>query len=109
MTTNYRRALATAVHCDLVDESPRELIKQLDTLGLIAPDLPEPQLGCTSDDTAYINIYADWGRVNAMHGDPRILIDTHGTQTILKAEDAEHLALALLAAIKHQKENRHES
>lgn len=40
MTTNYQRALATAVHCDLVDESPRELIKQLHDLGLIAPDLP---------------------------------------------------------------------
>lgn len=106
MSTNFERALDLADHIAEVDESPRELIKQLDTLGLIAPDLPEPQLGCTSDDTPYINIYADWGRVNAMHSDPRILIDTHGTQTILKSEDAEHLALALLAAIKWHKENQ---
>ena len=109
MTTNYQRALDLADHIADVDESPRELVKQLDTLGLLAPDLPEPQLGCTSDDTPYINIDADWGRVNAMHSDPRILIDTHGTQTILKAEDAEHLAHAILAAIKWHKESHHES
>lgn len=109
MTTNFERALDLADHIAEVGESPRELVKQFDALGLLAPDLPEPQLGCTSDDTPYINIYADWGRVNAMHGDPRILIDTHGTQTILKSEDAEHLAIALLADIKWHKENRHES
>lgn len=106
---NFQRAYDIIAQGTAAEDHPGDITQRLHTAGALAPDLPEPQLGCTSDDTPYINIYADWGRVNAMHSDPRILIDTHGTQTILKAEDAEHLAIALLAAIKWHKENRHES
>lgn len=101
MTTNYRRALATAVHCDLVDESPRELIKQLDTLGLIAPDLPEPttienskptwELGSYFDD---VTIFEGW-----------VLIGVNSTIGVtLDLDEAEALAHAILAAVKHLKE-----
>lgn len=105
MTTNYRRALATAVHCELAGESPRELIKQLRDAGLIAPDLPEPivedgrptwELGFYFDDIIILNDSVCVG------------IDrTYGVS--ISPDEAERLALALLAAIKHQKENRHES
>lgn len=106
MTTNYRRALATAVHCDLVDESPRELIKQLRDAGLIAPDLPEPttienskptwELGSYFDD---VTIFEGW-----------VLIGVNSTIGVtLDLDEAEALAHAILAAVKHQKENRHES
>ena len=39
MTTNYQRALGLADHIAEVDESPRELVKQLRDAGLLAPDL----------------------------------------------------------------------
>lgn len=38
MTTNYKRALDLADHIAEVDESPRELVKQLNQLGLLAQD-----------------------------------------------------------------------
>lgn len=102
MSTNYRRALATAVHCDLVDESPRELIKQLDELGLIAPDLLEP----TTEDGK-----PEWGLDSyfdaVMIDNDTVCARVSSTLNVnLDLDEAEHLALALLAAIKWHKENQ---
>lgn len=107
MTTNYRRALATAVHCDLANESPRELIKQLDTLGLLAPDLPEPTIE-NGEPTWELGSY--FGDVTIFKGMVRVGFDRTWMYGVdLDLDESEALALALLAAIKHQKENRHES
>lgn len=107
MTTNYQRALDLADHIAAVNESPRELVKQLRDAGLLTPDLPEPQLGCTSDDIPYVNFEAEWWRVNAMQGEDDILIHARTPTPTISADldEAEDLALALLAAVKWHKEN----
>lgn len=101
MTTNYRRALATAVHCDLVDESPRELVKQLHDLGLIAPDLPEPTTSENDTQTWELGSYFD----DVMTYKGMVYVGVNSTIGVtLDLDEAEALALALLAAVKRQKE-----
>ena len=106
MSTNFERALDLADHIAEVDESPSELVKQLRDAGLLAPDLPEPttienskptwELGSYFDD---VTIFEGW-----------VLIGVNSTIGVtLDLDEAEALAHAILAAIKHQKENRHES
>ena len=105
MTTNYQRALDLADHIAAVDESPRELVKQLDALGLIAPDLPELTI---KDDEPTWDLDSFFNYVFICNGWINIGMDGTFHET-LDLDEAEHLALALLAAVKHQKENRHES
>ena len=105
MTTNYQRALDLADHIAAVDESPRELVKQLDALGLIAPELPELTI---KDNEPTWDLDSFFNYVFICNGWINIGMDGTFYET-LDLDEAEHLALALLAAIKHQKENRHES
>lgn len=53
MTTNYQRALDLADHIAAVDESPHELVRQLDALGLIAPEMTDPTRPTLADMTPY--------------------------------------------------------
>lgn len=104
MTTNYRRALATAVHCDLVDESPRELIKQLDALGLIAPDLPEPVI--EYGDRSW-GLWEHFDEVYLYENTVYVSGGSSSRGSVpLSPDEAERLALSLLAAVKHLKEQK---
>lgn len=78
MTTNYQRALDLADHIAEVDESHRELVKQLHDAGLLAPDLPEPTRS-----------------------------DNDGNPAWPIGKDPEETALAMLAVAKwHKEQNR---
>lgn len=102
MSTNFERALDLADRIAEVDESPRELVKQLRDAGLLAPDLPEPVIE-----------YGDrsWGLWE--HFDEVCLYENtvyvcgvpgSGGSVPLSPDEAERFAHALLAAVKRQKE-----
>lgn len=106
MTTNYQRAYDIIAEGIAAEDHPGDIALNLRTAGTIAPDLPEPttienskptwELGSYFDD---VTIFEGW-----------VLIGVNSTIGVpLDLDEAERLALALLAAIKHQKENRHES
>lgn len=107
MTTNYQRALDLADHIAEVDESPRELVKQLRDAGLIAPDLPKPIID-NGEPTWELGSYFD--DVTIFECMVRVGFDRTWMYGVdLDLDESEALALALLAAVKYQKENRHES
>lgn len=113
MTSNYQRALDLANHIAEVDETPRELVKQLHQYGLLAPDLPAPmqrweaeRTGGTSGSRWYG--YEDDGNDNgSVMYSPHRYIDTYPGEVwvdgdvLLSPEGARAYALALLAAANH--------
>ena len=100
MTTNYQRALDLADHIAAVDESPRELVKQLSDAGLLALDLPKPIID-NGDVIWELDGYFD----DVMTLDEMVCVGVNTTYGVaLDLDEAEALALALLAAVKRQKE-----
>lgn len=90
MISNYQRALDIAE----VDETPRELVKQLHQYGLLMPDLPAPDRK------------GDWGPswegvVEAEPGHYAVRILIEGRQFRQSSQYARLFALALLAAANH--------
>ncbi|AHI04388.1 hypothetical protein CFAL_11955 (plasmid) [Corynebacterium falsenii DSM 44353] len=96
MTTNYQRALDLADHIAAVDESPRELVKQLHDLRLLMPDDPEPR---DTGDFVEWHIPGHDLVVWTQRGASRIMIQRIEPGD-LTAQQAYQLAKALLLAIK---------
>ena len=104
--TNFQRAYDIISEGIANEEHPGDITQRLLKQFLLVPDLPEPQLGCTNNEVPYINFEAKWWRVNAMQGEDAILIYARTPTIPTDPQEAEHLALALLAAIKWHKENQ---
>lgn len=106
MTTNYQRAYDIIAEGIAAEDHPGDIALNLRTAGTIAPDLPEPTTIENSKPTWELGSYFD--DVIILNDSVCVGIDmTYGVS--ISPDEAERLALALLAAIKHQKENRHES
>lgn len=108
MTSNYQRALELADHIADVDESPRELVKQLHQNGLLMPDLPKPTIASIKGYHRN-HPWAEWDI-----GDWVVGVNKHGgiwtrednnplSETVL-TDEARGIALALLAAANYAEE-----
>ncbi|AHI04387.1 hypothetical protein CFAL_11960 (plasmid) [Corynebacterium falsenii DSM 44353] len=105
MTTNYQRAYDIIAEGIAAEDHPGDITQQLHTTGTIAPDLPEPTIE-NGEPTWELGSYFD----DVMILDEMVCVGVNTTYGVpLDLGESEALALALLAAIKHQKENRHES
>ncbi|WP_408925892.1 hypothetical protein ACKFRT_04425 [Corynebacterium sp. YSMAA1_1_F7] len=106
--TNYQRALGLADHIADVDETPRELVKQLHQNGLLMPDLPDPTITgyaysfWTTNRTIAIDRDAEKdGAVVHYHERGLIYLDTGREEDpALHYDEARRVALALLAAVE---------
>lgn len=101
MISNYQHALDLANHIAEVDETPRELAKQLHQYGLLMPDLPEPE-----DPGIFVPGGKGWlpcGPVGpSVWTAPNSLIMVQRVEPgDFTPAQARELALALLAAANH--------
>lgn len=94
MSSNYQRALDLADHIADVDETPRELVKQLHQYGLLAPDLPTAEPEDHEDGVIYefrtCMARPELGDVWMFEG-----------LRAYKPDEARRIALELLAAANH--------
>lgn len=103
MSSNYQRALDLAYHIAEVDETPRELVKQLHQYGLLAPDPPQPDRTFEEGDASWEltpeTVVTTWNsRGNYYY--PGVILDI-GDGFILGLEETRELAYMLLAAANH--------
>lgn len=116
MTSNYQRALELADHIADVDETPRELVKQLHQFGLLMPDLTEPRVfsngekewinpdGWIDLENGTITVFYDEcppeeSHPEDMEPEPAIIYATNPTQL-------RWLALDMLAAANHLEQEK---
>lgn len=83
------------------EDHPGDITQRLHTAGAVAPDLPEPTTIENSEPTWELGTYFD--DVTIFKG--RVLIGVNSTIGVtLDLDEAEALAHATLAAVKHLKE-----
>lgn len=102
MSTNYQRALDLADHIAEVDESPRELVKQLRDAGLLMPELPK---GSTDGFWLPNSRTA----ISASRGGRDILIKFVDNPLICTAELACSFAFSLLAAAEYSYQEKEQA
>lgn len=102
MTSNYQRAIDLAYHIAEVDETPRELVKQLHQYGLLAPDLPEPGERFTNGDASWA--ITGKAAVDSWHDDGGPVVKLCVAGRYLIPAEARQLAYILLAAANHAEE-----
>lgn len=108
MTTNFQHAYDIIAKGIAAEDHPGEIMQQLHTAGIIAPDLPEPT--STKKDTQIWELGTQGWQFGSYFDDvtsfkDTVMIGMNNTTCVpLDLDEAETLALALLAAAKHQKE-----
>lgn len=111
MSTNYQKAMDLADHIAEVNESPRELVKQLQDLGLLTPELPTPEVvdrGEGKAPGAQIKEETEIGHLGAAgaHGNDFMNVWPGTTEPVLiDTESAVRLAHQILAIAAWQNNN----